>query len=445
MLNFSIILALHLDGTISLTNSLSDLHKLNFLILNLFWFYCAKLIGLYSNVLKRDAGPTMKDTALTLFFYFISIYTLSNYFFFLDFSPGFLILSSIFITFLIVAWKFYFLALRRAQRRFWVERTRIVILGANRAGREISKYLNANPQLGYKVEGIFDDYVPPVLEGQKLLGKIEDCFNYMKTTGISEVYCVLPNKEISRIKLLMQEADKLMIRFKLVPDINDFIEHNVFTGKNLKFSLLTHRTEPLENKANEVRKRIFDVVFSLLVVAGLLSWLIPILGLMIKWDSKGPVFFKQLRSGRDNRPFYCFKFRTMAVNYDADRKQTQKGDARVTRVGAFLRKTSMDELPQFINVLLGDMSVVGPRPHMLKHTEDYSVLIDKYMVRQFLTPGITGWAQVNGFRGETKETESMSKRVEADLWYLENWSLFLDIRIVLLTVWQAMKGSENAY
>lgn len=445
ILNISLLLALGLDGGISIVESISELHKLDFLLLNLFWFYCAKLFGLYNNVMSRDALPTMKATLFSLVVYYMAIYVLNLTFPFLNFSFTFLIIFHAATSVLLPAWKFYFLAIRRSKRKFWVDYTRIVVLGASRAGLEISRYLNANPQLGYQVEGIFDDNEDVNLEGQTRLGGVDDCFDFMKKSGVSEVYCALPNKEVSKIKSLMQEADKQMVRFRMVPDINDFLEQNVFAGKNGKFPILVNRTEPLENKTNEIRKRVFDVVFSLLVIVFVLSWLIPLLGLIIKLNSKGPVFFKQLRSGKDNKPFYCFKFRTMTENADSDTKQTFKGDMRVTKVGAFLRKTSIDELPQFINVLLGDMSVVGPRPHMLKHTEDYSMLIDKYMVRQFLTPGITGWAQVNGFRGETKETELMSKRVEADLWYLENWSFFLDVRIVFLTVWQAIKGNENAY
>ncbi|RDC66122.1 undecaprenyl-phosphate glucose phosphotransferase [Adhaeribacter pallidiroseus] len=445
ILNIAIVIALSIADNISLVKHISELYKLDFLLLNLFWFYCAKLFGLYNNILSRDAMPTMKATLLALVTYYIAIYSLNLAFPFLNLSSTFLIAFHSATSVLMPVWKFYFLAIRRSKRKFWVEYTRIVVLGASRAGIEMSKYLNTNPQLGYKVEGIFDDNAGLNLEDQTHLGDINDCFDFMKKSGISEVYCALPNREVSRIKSLMQEADKQMIRFKMVPDINDFLEQDVYTGKNGKFPILVHRAEPLENKTNEIRKRVFDVVFSLLVIVFVLSWLIPLLGIIIKLNSKGSVFFKQLRSGKDNKPFYCFKFRTMTENADSDTKQTYKGDMRVTKVGAFLRKTSMDELPQFINVLLGDMSVVGPRPHMLKHTEDYSAVIDKYMVRQFLTPGITGWAQVNGFRGETKETELMSKRVEADLWYLENWSFLLDLRIVVLTIWQAVKGNENAY
>lgn len=203
-------------------------------------------------------------------------------------------------------------------------------------------------------------------------------------------------------------------------------------------------TSNVECRANLDAKRAFDIVFALAVVVFVLSWLIPLIGIFIKLDSRGPILFRQLRTGMHGRPFYCLKFRSMTPNRDADSKQATQGDARVTRIGAFLRRTSLDELPQFINVLLGEMSVVGPRPHMLKHTEDYSQVIDNFMDRHVIMPGITGWAQVSGHRGETTETAAMAKRVKADMWYVENWSFLLDLQIVLRTV-NCFKGSEKAY
>ena len=194
-----------------------------------------------------------------------------------------------------------------------------------------------------------------------------------------------------------------------------------------------------------LRKRAFDFAFSALVVVFLLSWLVPLIALLIKLDSKGPTFFKQLRTGKDGKPFYCLKFRSMTVNADADARQASKADPRVTKVGAFLRKTSLDELPQFLNVLRGEMSVVGPRPHMLRHTEDYSQVIDGFMDRHAVVPGITGLAQVYGYRGETKELESMANRVNADIGYIHNWSFLLDLKIVLLTVWQLTRNDRNAF
>ena len=171
----------------------------------------------------------------------------------------------------------------------------------------------------------------------------------------------------------------------------------------------------------------------------------PIIGLIILLESGRPIFFKQLRTGKDKKPFYCYKFRSMKNNSEADIKQASKNDTRVTALGKFLRKTSLDEFPQFFNVLMGDMSLCGPRPHMLKHTEEYSKLIEQYMIRHFLKPGVTGWAQINGYRGETSDPVLMEKRVEHDIWYMENWSLMLDIRIIFLTIFNIFKGEKNAY
>lgn len=196
---------------------------------------------------------------------------------------------------------------------------------------------------------------------------------------------------------------------------------------------------------NRFVKRTFDIVFSLAFLLTLFPVIFVVVALVIKITSPGPVFFVQERTGKKGKTFKCLKFRTMKVNKDADTVQAVKNDPRVTRFGAFLRKSNIDELPQFINVLIGDMSIVGPRPHMLKHTVEYSALIEKYMLRHLAKPGITGWAQVNGYRGETKELYQMEKRVEYDVWYIENWSFFLDLKIIYLTVANMIKGEKNAY
>ena len=204
------------------------------------------------------------------------------------------------------------------------------------------------------------------------------------------------------------------------------------------------RPNPLARFHNRVIKRVFDIVFSSIFLVFFPIILIPV-AIAIKLSSPGPVFFKQKRTGFLGEEFNCWKFRTMRVNADADTRQATADDPRKTRVGNFLRKTSIDELPQFINVWLGNMSVVGPRPHMLAHTEQYARLIDQYMVRHFIKPGITGWAQVNGFRGQTEELWQMEKRVEYDVWYIENWNLLLDIKIVFKTIFNAVRGEENAF
>ena len=194
-----------------------------------------------------------------------------------------------------------------------------------------------------------------------------------------------------------------------------------------------------------LRKRAFDFVFAGFVVVFLLSWLVPLVALLIKLGSKGPIFFKQLRTGKQGKSFYCLKFRSMTINAESDSKQASRGDIRVTKLGAFLRKTSLDELPQFVNVLRGEMSVVGPRPHMLQHTEQYAKTIHNFMDRHLIMPGITGLAQVLGYRGETKELDAMAKRVNADIHYIHNMSWLMDLKIIGLTIKQVFKRPGNAF
>jgi putative colanic acid biosynthesis UDP-glucose lipid carrier transferase len=209
--------------------------------------------------------------------------------------------------------------------------------------------------------------------------------------------------------------------------------------------VLSLRPEPLQNLDNRMKKRAFDIIFSALVIFLILAWVVPIIALLIKLTSRGPVFFKQLRSGRNNVPFLCFKFRSLHVNGDAHTKQVTRDDARYTFIGKFLRKTNLDELPQFFNVLQGHMSVVGPRPHMLKHTQEFSEATKHYVIRQYVKPGVTGWAQVNGYRGEIKSDEQLQKRIECDINYMEQWSMWLDIRIIILTIYKSFIGDNNAY
>ena len=434
------------NPNISIWAEKAESFRLYFLLLYLFWFYCSSLVKLYDNIMIREAVPTLNATITALVIYLLGPLFMTLSFPQFSLSTDFFVNSFVLFSFLILIWKTAFLSIRKSRRKFWIESKKILILGDGPLGKDLLNYINNNPHLGYNVAGVFDDKLPLGADrNKKILGKVKDCFEYAKENGISEIFCALPANDLEKIKDLMQEADKHMIRFRIAPDLKVFFNKNVMMELYGHMPILTPRNEPLENKANEIIKRGFDILFSLLVIFLVLSWLTPLLALIIKLDSPGPVFFKQLRSGKENKPFYCFKFRSMKVNGESDFKQACRGDCRITRVGAILRKTSMDELPQFFNVLLGDMSVVGPRPHMLKHTQDYSILINNFMVRHFLTPGITGWAQVSGFRGETKETTAMCKRVEADLWYLENWSLLLDMKIIFLTLWLAFRENKNAF
>lgn len=251
----------------------------------------------------------------------------------------------------------------------------------------------------------------------------------------------LQKKEVNQ---LIQICDNRFIEFEIIPKEFYLIDGGARIINEERLPTLAPHLEPLQRQRNKIFKRTFDILFSLLVILFVFPWLFPIIAILLKLDSRGPIFFLQDRTGYWNGSFKFIKFRSMTVNEQSNTKQASRGDARVTAVGAFLRKTSLDELPQFFNVLKGDMSVVGPRPHMIKHTEKYSALIDSYLVRHKVKPGITGWAQINGYRGPTETLDKMEKRVEFDVHYMKNWTLLMDVRCIIITIFNMIKGEENA-
>jgi Undecaprenyl-phosphate glucose phosphotransferase len=325
----------------------------------------------------------------------------------------------------------------------------IAIIGYNPTAKKLADYFRR--QKGeYIFHGFFDDEISRNISNSyspqsSILDSIDNCLHYATENRVDEIYStILPNQN-SKVETLVKRADELCIRIKFVPDFSRQINERFYISHVGDFPIITLRQDPLDNITNRLKKRLFDIAVSSFVIIFILSWLIPLLAIFIKLDTKGPLFFRQKRSGRDNKPFECLKFRSMAVNTMSDELQASRNDPRITTVGAYLRKTNLDEFPQFFNVFMGDMSIVGPRPHMLKHTKQYSNIVDKFMVRQLLKPGITGWAQANDYRGEIETTELMQKRVEYDLWYLENWSLMLDVKIIFMTIIHMIKGQSKAY
>ena len=323
----------------------------------------------------------------------------------------------------------------------------LIIVGEGPAAEEIYHYCHDHTVRGYRFRGVFHDKPIAGVLSTRQLGSIDAAKAFATQNRIDILYCALPSSYREEINGLMEFCERNTIRFRVIPSTDSFIP--VADAADLTYHgavpVSRLRNEPLDHWRSRFVKRIFDIVFSFLVITLIFSWLFPILAILVKVSSKGPVFFKQDRLGERRKKFSCYKFRSMRMNDECDMKQATKGDPRITRVGAFLRKSNLDEMPQFFNVLLGHMSVVGPRPHPLKLNDQFRDIIDNYMVRHFVRPGITGWAQVNGFRGETRTPELMEKRVDLDVWYLENWSFKLDMKIVLLTVTNMFTKDEMAY
>lgn len=378
------------------------------------------------DILRRMVGLTMLQAVLAYLLLKVFAYNL---------PIGWLILEiGTVFTFILV--------MKRLAERWMIKlyrevgrNTRMVTLvGQDHELEAIEEKLMKDATLGYKIVEHYpnvDDFVTATEAPEQLkLGE--------------ELYLCVSRKRKDVIRRISWFCDSRVIRFYYVPVSVESI------GLNLKREMLddmevfTTYENPLQNSVNRTVKRLFDIVLSLIAL-GLTGLIFPFVWLTIKIQSPGPIFFKQKRTGLDGRNFYCYKFRSMHVNKDADRVQATKDDPRKYPFGNFMRKTNIDELPQFWNVLKGDMSIVGPRPHMLAHTEMYSQLISKYMVRHFVKPGITGWAQVSGFRGETKELWQMEERVKHDIWYMENWSFWLDIRIMWFTVKTFFIHDKNAY
>lgn len=312
----------------------------------------------------------------------------------------------------------------------------IAILGANKDTEQLKNFFAKRPDYGYQLRDLFD--VDEAFTVEKFAA-------WVLENNIDEIFCSVQELSNEQLLELTDFADNNLRTLKFLPDTTTVLSKQLHYEYYGKTPILSLREIPLDDPVNKVAKRAFDIVFSLLIILGVLSWLIPIVAVIIKLESKGAVFFKQKRNGLDYKEFTCYKFRSMVPNNTADLHQVRRGDHRITKIGKFLRKTSIDELPQFFNVLLGDMSVVGPRPHMVSHTHMYAERIDKFMVRHFVKPGITGLAQVSGYRGEVETEEDIIGRVRNDIFYIENWSTVMDLKIIFKTIANVFMGEEKAY
>jgi putative colanic acid biosynthesis UDP-glucose lipid carrier transferase len=369
--------------------------------------------------------------------FLMTIFSVSGIFPFLSISPKQILIFVLYSGVFIGAIKFviyYFMLKFRAD--FGGNYRRTIIIGNGAESNSLEKFFQEKTSTGYR-------HIRTILPNKE--EDIEKYFNFILEEKIDEIYCSLPSLSETQIKAIIDFAENNLKTVKFIPSFENLY------SKKLKYEtydyvpVLSLRNILLQEPFNKFIKRLFDIVFSLFIIVCVLSWLIPVLAIIIKSESKGTIFFRQIRNGYNFKQFYCYKFRSMKINAESDTVQATRNDKRLTRVGTFLRKTSIDELPQFFNVLAGNMSVVGPRPHMVNENEKYLKSIDKFMVRHFIKPGITGLAQVNGYRGEIETHLDIVNRIKYDINYIENWSFLLDIKIIILTVFNSLRGEKKAY
>ena len=369
--------------------------------------------------------------------FLLAMFSISGIFPLLEIAPKTILLFTLYASLAIGLIKFsiyYFMLKFRAD--FGGNYRRTVIIGNGAESQGLEKFFDEKTGTGYR-------HIKTIRPTKN--EDLSKHFKFILQENIDEIYCSLPSLSQPQIKKIIDFAENNLKTIKFVPSFENLyskkLKHEIYDY----VPVLSLRKILLEDPFNNFVKRLFDILFSLIVVCCLLSWLTPLLAIIIRAESRGPVFFKQARNGYNFKQFYCYKFRSMKINSKADSVQATRNDKRLTKVGAFLRKTSIDELPQFFNVLAGNMSVVGPRPHMIKENEKYLKSIDKFMVRHFIKPGITGLAQVNGYRGEIETNLDIVNRIKFDINYIENWSLLLDLKIITLTVFNLFRGEKKAY
>ncbi len=408
------------------------------LLLNVIWvgvFFSSRLQEINRNSRLLDhLNKVLTGLVINLSIVFALWFALEP----VDYSRKYLFVTYLIFTVSILFWRSIWHYVIRYYRIKGYNIRKVVIIGKGDLSDSLTQYFKESPELGYHLVGVIDNK-------ESADEKMENFEKYTITHGTDIVFCCLPNMNDEQVKDVIDFAENNLIKVNLISQFSRLSNYNLSIEQFGSIPIINVNSIPLDSVANRFIKRAFDLVFSGIFIVLILSWLIPIIGLLIKMESKGPIFFKQKRHGKDNNFFLCWKFRTMTYEKNAEFKQATKNDNRITKMGAILRKTSIDELPQFINVFLGDMSVVGPRPHPIKLNEEFQPKIDRFWQRHAVKPGITGLAQAKGFRGETAELSDMSGRVKLDRFYVKNWSLILDFKIILLTALSIIKGDQNAY
>lgn len=412
-----------------------------FVLFNILWLL---LIAIFKPYEYKRTGKVSKRIQQIILLIIVHALLISGFWVMTKayyYSREFLLITYVIFVFSSILFHLFLSYLEHAYRLSGKFQKKIIILGYGELANELEIFFRGHPEFGYNFNGYFDN----THTSSKIIGRITESFGYIKANKIEDVYCCIPYLDSGDIKKMIDFGDENFIKIKLIADYSAFSSKSLELQRYDHIPILNITNVPLDSWENRFLKRTFDIIFSILVLVLIFSWLYPIIALLIKISSKGPVFFKQDRTGKGNDDFACYKFRTMRINGESDTKQATEGDSRITKIGAFLRKTSLDEFPQFINVFLGDMSVIGPRPHPMNLNKQFELKIEKFMARHFVKPGITGLAQAKGYRGPTLKLFQMKNRIKLDLFYIENWSLWLDIKIIALTIISIIKGDENAF
>jgi putative colanic acid biosynthesis UDP-glucose lipid carrier transferase len=409
--------------------------------LTVFWALISYYTRFYS-VYRYTHITKLLSRIISQFF----VFTLAFFAYFTFFKEGkiiddqFVTMSTIFLS--ITSFKFFYFSLLKRYRLQGKNFRNVIVFGESKSAQNIANLFGEKQDLGYRFSGFFSD---KITKSKSHLGLIKEGFQYVLDNNIDEIYCEASSVTQNKLKEIRQFCVKNNIEFRLIPENKAIYSKDFILEYYGTTPILKPKDLPFERIETHILKRSFDILFSLIIFIFILSWWTPILWVFVKLDSKGPFLFKQIRDGINGNQFYCYKIRSMKINEDSDIISTTKNDMRITKIGSFLRRTSLDELPQFFNVLIGDMSIIGPRPHMNIQTEKYLKEIENYIVRNSVKPGITGLAQVSGFRGEVKKKSDIKNRVRLDIFYIENWSFFLDIKIIVQTIIIVFKGHEQAY
>ena len=411
--------------------------------INLSWLLIGIGLNFYS-IDRKEKFINKFHQFLRHFFLFVLSYFTVLAFAKIDFEPQKQLLVLFVLLSFLSIYRWTFFEIRKRYRMGGGNYLKVVVLGKDKNLRYLEDIFE-KPEYGYRYLGYFNGKKGRNLDSLNFLGTFEESFQYILEQKVDEIYCAVSQFSIIELKEIRKFSDNNFKRLKLIPDNKGFYSNSMEFEIFDKVPILNLRKTPLEKNYAKYGKRIFDILVSTFVIVFVLSWLIPVLYVLNCLESRGPVIFKQLRHGYNKNSFWCYKFRSMAINKEANLQMCTRNDLRITRIGKFIRKTSIDELPQFINVFFGDMSIVGPRPHMEFHTAEYQNEVDKYLVRHFVKPGITGLAQVRGYRGEIIKKSDIINRTRMDIFYLEKWTILLDLRIIYQTIYNFFLGDEKAY